>query len=220
MSEVSQNASSNEKIKITVSESVEHDKDIRARVRDVTLQALKTRHLGTGEVKEVVKAVTEGISLGLGKRSGEVKNTLAEAMAGLDEALTKSAQATHLALRELTSQGKEFTDHDLKLALDDLKILEEEFLATVSTVADSASDVIKREMKDLVSHVRRTGTDTGAKVTETLNEFSSRLKASVEGGAGAGKEAALEVSARLASVASGILSGLADALHEKSRKND
>lgn len=219
MSEPNQNAPvSNETIKIAVSDSVEQATDIRVRVRDLTLQALRTRNLDAKEVTGVVKAVTEGISLGLGKRAGEIKGALSDALAGLDEALTKSAEATHLALRQLTSQGKDFSDNELKQALENLKEIEEEFLKTFNTVAEAASGVVKQEMKDLVTHVRRTGTDTGSKVSETLNEFSHRVKTSMEGGATAGKGAAREISARLASTASGILSGLADALHEKAGK--
>ena len=44
------------------------------------------------------------------------------------------------------------------------------------------------------------------------------MKTSLDDGATVGKEAAREVSKRLAVITSGILSGLADALHEKSGK--
>jgi len=218
MSEDGEVTASNEAVKAAASESVQQDQNIRARVRDVTLDALKTRKLNPPEISSLIRAVTEGVSLGLGKRTGEIKNALSEAMAGLDEALMKSAEATHLALRQLTSQGKDFTEHELKDALENLKKLEGEFLSTVNLVADASSGKVKQEMKDLVSHVRRTGTDSGAKAAEALSEFGGRVKVSLSEGATVGKEAAREVSARLALVASGILSGLADALHEKSGK--
>lgn len=218
MSEAGDNMSSNENLKGAISEGVQQDKDIRTRVRDTTLLALNARSLDTKEMKSVIKSVTEGINLGLDKRAGEIKAALSEAMAGLDEALMKSAEATHLALRQITSQGKDFSDHELKDALETLKCLEEEFLSTASQVASGASSKIKQEMNDLIIHARRAGTDTGAKVAEAVNEFGSRVKVSLDGGTTAGKEAALEVSKRLATIASGILSGLADALHEKSGK--
>ena len=218
MSEINGVSAADEAVKIAASESVQQDQDIRSRVRDVTLNALKARQLSATEISSLIKAVTEGVSLGLGKRTGDIKNALSEAMAGLDEALMKSAEATHLALRQLTSQGKDFTEHELKDALENLKKLEGDFLSTVNLVADTASDKVKQEMKDLVNHVRRTGTDSGAKAKEALSEFGGRVKVSVSEGATVGKEVAREVSARLASVASGILSGLADALHEKSGK--
>lgn len=218
MSETGENTVSDESLKGAISESVQQDKDVRTRVRDTTLKALNSRTFDIKEIKRVVQSVTEGINLGLGKRSGEIKSALSEAMAGLDEALMKSAQATHLALRQITSQSKDFTDHELKDALDDLKLLEEAFLSTVSHVAEGASSKVKQEMTELITHARRAGTDTGSKVAEVVNEFGSRLKSSLDGSATTSKEAALEVSKRLATIASGILTGLADALHEKSKK--
>lgn len=218
MNEAGDNMSSNESLKDSISESVQQDKDIRSRVRDATLRALNSRSLDTKEMKSIIKSVTEGINLGLSKRAGEIKTALSEAMAGLDEALMKSAEATHLALRQLTSQGKDFTDHELKDALENLKSLEKEFLSIISQVAQGASSKIKQEMNDLITHARRAGTDTGAKVAEAVTEFGGRVKTSLDDGATVGKEAAREVSKRLAVITSGILSGLADALHEKSGK--
>ena len=218
MNEPGDNMSSNESLKDSISESVQQDKDIRSRVRDATLRALNSRSLDTKEMKSIIKSVTEGINLGLSKRAGEIKTALSEAMAGLDEALMKSAEATHLALRQLTSQGKDFTDHELKDALENLKSLEKEFLSIISQVAQGASSKIKQEMNDLITHARRAGTDTGAKVAEAVTEFGGRVKTSLDDGATVGKEAAREVSKRLAVITSGILSGLADALHEKSGK--
>lgn len=212
------NLLSTEEIKKAASTTVEQGVDIRAKVRDLTLQALKTRKLNPEEIKPVIAAVTEGISVGAAKRAGEVKSALSEGLAGLDEALTKAAEATRLALQQLTSQAKDFSESELDWALVNLKRLEEEFLDTVNLVADSAGEKIKHEMKELVVHARRAGTDTGAKVAETMNTLGNKVSATLHEGKAAGKDAAREMSARLASLASGILAGMADALHEKAEK--
>lgn len=204
-----------QEITSAASDSVQQGGDIRTRVRDLTLRGLQNRQLEMAEVREVVKAVAEGVSLGAEQRAGEVKQALAEALAGLDDALAKSAQATHLALRELLSQGKDFTDQDLKRALEDLRITEQAFLDTLGQVADAAGDKIRQELKDAVEHVRRTGTDTGASVKATLNELGNRLSATLQAGKTSGQEAAYTVSSRLAALASGILAGMAEALREK-----
>lgn len=212
------NMLSTEEIKQAASTTVEQGVDIRAKVRDLTLQALKTRKLNPEEIKPVIAAVTEGISVGAAKRAGEVKSALSEGLAGLDEALTKAAEATRLALQQMTSQAKDFSETELDWALVNLKRLEEEFLDTVSVVADSAGEKIKHEMKELVVHARRAGTDTGAKVAETVGTFGNKVSATLHEGKAAGKDAAREMSARLAALASGILAGMADALHEKAEK--
>jgi ABC-type transporter Mla subunit MlaD len=218
MSENNPNRLSSEEIKQAVSTSVEGGVDVRARVRDLTLQALRTRRLDFEEIKPVIAAVSEGINMGAAKRVGEVKSALTEGLAGLDEALTKAAEATRLALEQLTSQARDFSETDLNWALVNLKRLEEEFLDTVSAVADSATDRVKQEMKDLITHARRVGTDTGAKVAETVSTFGKKVSATLHEGKAVGKDAAREMSTRLASLASGILVGMADALYEKAEK--
>lgn len=218
MTDSSSNNLSSEEIKQAVSTSVEGGVDVRVKVRDLTLQALRSRKLDYAEIKPVITAVSEGISLGAAKHVGEVKAALAEGLAGLDEALTKAAEATRLALEQLTSQAKDFSTTDLNWALVNLKRLEEEFLDTVSEAAESAAGKIKQEMKDLISHARRAGTDTGAKVAETVATLNSKVSTSLHEGKVAGKEAAREMSARLASLTSGILAGMADALHDKAEK--
>lgn len=203
-------------IKSAASESVLQDAEIRARVRDLTLQALKSRHLDPVEIKEVVRAMSEGISLGAESRASDMRKTLAEALAGLDEALMKSAEASHLALKELTSKGKEFSDNELKQALNNLKKLEEDFLNTVGQVADAGGGMVKQELRELLSHARRAGTDTGRQVAATMNEFAHRMTTSTVDSTISGLDAARVLSARFAMVASGILAGLAEALRDRS----
>lgn len=218
MNESEQNLQSADAVRMAAKETVAAGTDIRSKVRDLTLKALRERQLNAAEAKGVARAVTEGISLGLEKRTGDLKQAAGDALKGLDEALTKAAEATHLALRQLTSQGKDFTDNELRWALEDLKRMEEDFLTTVGGVAESAGSRIKEEMRDFVTHARRAGTDTGSKVAETVSEFGGRVKAGLGDGAAQGKTTAREVGSRLAKAASGLLAGLAEVLHEKSEK--
>lgn len=207
-----------EELKSRVADSVEQDAGLRERVRDLTLQAIKSRSMDSGEIGRVAQAVTEGVSLGLGRRKDEIKNALGEAMAGLDEAVGKAAEASHLALRQLVSQGKEFSDNDLRLALDQIKKLERDLLDTLSKVANSAGDKVQVEFRDFVSHVRRAGTDTGAKVLITVEEFSNKAHAVADSGKLTAANAARDVGARVAEVASGFFAALSDALQDKSKK--
>lgn len=212
MSDIPQNA---EQITGEAAAAVEKVTDLRGTVRDMTLRALKSRELNLGEVKSVLRAVSEGVSIGLEKRGGELKGAASEALAGLDEAVKKSAEATKLAAEQLLSQGKEFTDQDLKPVYEDMKRLEGELLDAVSNAADRGGARVKQEFADLLTHARRTGTDTGRLVADTVAEFNGRLASTVKGGAAESATAARELSKRLAVVAGGILSGMADALHEK-----
>lgn len=205
-----------QEISRAASESVQQDGDIRSKVRDLTLRALQTRSLDTAGIREVVKAVAEGVSLGAEQRASEVKQALAAALSGLDDAVGKAAQATHLALQELVAQGKDFSEQDLKRALDDLKITEQAFLDTLGQVADAAGSKIRRELTDAVEHVRRSGSDTGASVRASLSELGNRLSATLHESKASGQDAATKVSSRLAALASGILAAMADSLDRKS----
>ena len=121
-----------------VATAAEQGKDLHDLVRDITLRALSRRALSMSEIKEVVGAVTEGVTLGLGRRAGEIKDAVRQALGGLDDAMKKTAEATKLAGQQLVAQGKEFGAQDLKPAIDDLKQMEEMFLNTVSKVAEAA----------------------------------------------------------------------------------
>lgn len=204
-----------EQIQEEAAQLAETELDLHAKVRDLTLRAMRDRAVSVGELGSVLRAVVQGLSLGFAKRAGEIKEASTQALAGLDEAIKKSAEATRLAAQQLAAQGKEFRDADLKPTLDELKQLEESFLSTVSQVADKAGGRIKEEWTSQVSHARRMGTDTGRLVADTMGEFGQRLGASAKQGAQSGAGAAVEVKKRLTLLASGILAGMADALHEK-----
>ena len=210
--------SSTARITSAASKSLQHGGNIHEKVRYLTLSALTNRRFEPGQIKDVVRAMTEGITLGAAKRGGDTRQTLSQALAGLDEALMKSAEASRLALQELVSKAKELNATEVKQVLANLRRLEDDFLSTVSSAADSAEQKIKTELHDLVTHARRTGTDTGAKVAETLGEFTSRTGSIMLDSAKAGVDQALEMSARFTELAGGILAGMADALRDKSKR--
>lgn len=206
---------SDEGIKQAARAAVSEGQDIRERVRDLTLTAIKQRHMDANEVKSVVKALTEGITLGLDKRAQDSGQALSQAFSGLDAALMKSAEAAHLALQQLTERGHDFNKLDLKAALDNLKKVEQDFLATVSEVASKSSGRVKTELDELLTHSRRTGTDTGRQVSATLAAFSQQVQGITHDTREAGSGAAHKLSSRFTQLTAGILEGIAQALRDK-----
>lgn len=206
---------SDEGIKQEASNAVTEHSDIRERVRDLTLSAIKQRKMDSDEIKNIVKAMTEGIALGLEKRTQDSKQAVNQAFSGLDQALMKSAEATHLALQQITERSHDFTKQELKDALDHLKKVEQEFVDTVADVANKSTGVAKAELTDLVTHVRRAGTDTGRQVTTTLNEFSKQAKEVARDTQSAASGAAHKLSSRFTQLTAGILEGMAESLHGK-----
>ncbi len=206
---------SDEGIKQEASNAVAEHSDIRERVRDLTLSAIKQRKMDSDEIKNIVKAMTEGIALGLEKRTQDSKQAVNQAFSGLDQALMKSAEATHLALQQITERSHDFTKQELKDALEHLKKVEQEFVDTVADVANKSTGVANTELTDLVSHVRRAGTDTGRQVTATLNEFSRQAKEVARDTQSAASGAAHKLSGRFTQLTAGILEGMAESLHGK-----
>jgi hypothetical protein len=199
-------------------ESMKNGEHIRDRVRDLTLQALQSRRFDYHGMKEVVNAMTAGISLGAEQRTGETRKVVADALSGLDQALMKSAQAAQLALQELASKSRGFSDGELKQAIDQMKRLESDFLAAVTKAAESGGTLVRGEFRDFLAHAQRVGTDTGSVVAQTMREFSHRIAAQVMEAQAAGLEAAREVNARFAEAASGFLQGIADSLREEKKR--
>ena len=131
---MSEQDTSAESIRQAASESVASGEGIRERVRELTLRALQERRLDLHGTREVMRAMTEGISLGAQKRGSDMREALSEAFAGMDQAVSKAAQASSLALQEMSSRGREFTDTELRQGLERMRAME-------SSLIDSLRDI-------------------------------------------------------------------------------
>lgn len=196
----------NEDVSKAASEAVRQGENIRQRVHDLTLEALKSRRFDREAMRDVVRGVTEGISRGAeGSRLG-VRHALAEGFRGMDQALTASVHAGHEALRQLVATGRGVSDNEVKQALAGLRKIEEDFVATVEAVAHSANERVRPELSEVLRQAVHAGTETGRRSAKLMAEFTL-----------GGLELAGEFGARFASLASGVLAGMADALDKRDR---
>lgn len=209
---------SDEQIRDAASESVRSGADIRAKVRDLTLDGLRNRRFDRGGIREVVRAVAEGAALGADQSRAELRVALSDAFRGMDEALTRSAEAARTALGQMVATGRDFSDSELKQALASLRKLEEDFLDTVGQVADAAGEKVAPELRKVLHEARTSGTETGRRVGATMTEFAERFSLASIDLALAGIAAATEFGTRFAALASGVLAGMADALAKKDDK--
>jgi len=208
----------NDGLKQAAQESVASGQDIRERIRSLTLQALKERKFNFAQFQEAMRAMTQGINLGAEQRGADVKAALSEAFAGMDQGLTKAAQAGSLAMHELVSRSKQFSESDLKVALEQLQRLERDFLTAVREISQTSTGTVRSEWQDLLTHAQRAGTDTGAVISATMREFSGRMAGTLASATSATLEAALQFGERFAQAASGVLSGMSDALKPDEKK--
>jgi uncharacterized protein DUF6781 len=213
-------SASDEMLKQMAAESVKQGENLRAAVREMTLRALKTRELSLAQIRAVLRAVTEGVSLGAAKPAVDTSRAVSDAFAGMDEALSKAVEASHLALQELTAKGQEFSETHIKKAVEDVNKVEKEFLDIVKKTAASSSGPVKDQWQELLKHVKVTGTDTGGIAAKTMQEFADRMTATVQESRTAAVRAALTLSKNFATLASGILIGMSEALKEHGKEKD
>ena len=177
--------------------------DVARRVQEVTLEALRNRRFDREGIRDVVRAVTEGMASAVPASGGTVRQVMGQAFRGMDEALTKSVEAGEQALRQLVATGRGMADNEVKQALAGLKKIEEDFIDTVSKVASSANERARPELRALVERATHAGTETGRQTAKLMAEFTF-----------AGMELAGQFSVRFAQMASGVLAGMADALEK------
>jgi hypothetical protein len=190
---------------------------IRERVRDLTAQMLSTGRLDGEGVKEVVRAM--GVGVGAAPAPAiddeQAREAFASALAALDEALQRSAQAVHESLAALTARGKDFSDNDLKNAFASLQQLQNDYVAVANRIADATGGNIRRELVDLALHAQRVGADASVRMAQVMSEFANRIGGTTRGRAASGLDAARDVGANMTLATSGLLAGFADALRQQ-----
>jgi ElaB/YqjD/DUF883 family membrane-anchored ribosome-binding protein len=204
-----------ELLKQMTSESVKQGQNLRTTVRDLTLQALQSRELTLAQIKQVVRSVTEGVNMGAVGANIDVEKTISEALGGMDDALLKAAQASQIALQQLTGAGQDYEQSQLKQVLNDLERLEDEFLSTVKQASDSATEEVRKQWASVLKDVKGPQTDTGQQAQQMVEEFGKRVQANVRESRAAAFKATHALTQNFATLASGVLIGLTEGLQQK-----
>jgi hypothetical protein len=210
----------NEQVASDVQAAASVDEGLRERVRALVMRALVNRQADPEAVKNVLRSALAGIDGGLAQRGEAAGEAVREAVKGIDEAVARSVYAMQMALEEAWGQGREFADSDAREAIDSMRELEDDLLATLKNAADDTRGWMQGEFSDLAAHLARTGTDTGAQVHDVMQRLNSRLASVVKGSSSDVMTAASVSQSRLSEMTSGILRGLADALDARAVQVD
>jgi ElaB/YqjD/DUF883 family membrane-anchored ribosome-binding protein len=205
-----------ELLKQLAAESVKQGANLRKAVRDLTLQSLQVRELTLDQIKRVVRNITEGINLGLGQKPDAGK-ALEDALAGMDDALLKTVQATRVALERLGGD-KPFEDSPWKQAFNDLEKLEDAFLTTLEQTADTANEEIRKQWATVLKNAKVSGTETGEQVAvavKALKDFGDHVRDSARELRRASFKAGYTLTQNFATLASGVLMGLSEGLRSR-----
>jgi hypothetical protein len=186
------------------------DQMIRERVKGLTSQALQEGRIDPEAVRDIARAVIGGTPGNMGMSGAETRELFVDSVRKLDEALVKSARATHDALQQLATRGKDFTDNDLKEALVSLRNLEQDYAAAASHIAEAMTGNLGREMMELAARAQNVGVEASARVASMMSDFAGGV------GATSGMARIRDASVRMALLASGVLAGVADALRDQS----
>ncbi|RKZ71763.1 MAG: hypothetical protein DRQ48_02515 [Gammaproteobacteria bacterium] len=200
-------------------EAVKYGENISAEVRDITIEALRRHQLDLEHIKAVTRAVLEGAEDAAKLNSDRMKDTLKQVTEGLDEALGKSAYASKLAIEETAGRIKDFSEHDLKRATDDLSALEGIFIESLNEVANSSKTVASDTLQDLANHFKNSGTAVGQQAREEIINLSKQIEKTGMENMAAVSEATKSFTEDIARAASGFLDGIADSIKETKKEN-
>jgi hypothetical protein len=203
-----------EMLKNLAAETVKQGENLRARVRDVTLGALRSRELSLARIRQVLKSVTQGVNLGAATIKINPGQVLEDALAGMDDALLKAVQANRLALQQLAAQGRSFRESHVKKALDDLERLEDEFLNTVRDASKRGGEQMKAQWAALLKDRENSGTATGAQVTAAMEQLGEQMRSAMRAQRRAAVKTAQVLSENFTTLASGILIGITEGLQQ------
>lgn len=189
--------------------------ELRERIRGLVMKALVDHQTDPEAIRDVMRDTLAGVGDGLVERGNQASAALREAVRGMDEAVGRSVYAVQMAMEEAWGMGHRFAESDMKETVDAVKGLEDDLLSTLKEASDKTQGWLKGEFADLGTHLARTGTDTGAQVRAVMEKFGSQMGGITAGSMAESMATMQEAQGRLATVASGILRGLADSIDAK-----
>jgi hypothetical protein len=204
-----------ELLKQMASESIRKGEDIRATVRDLTLKALQGRQMTLAQIRDALRTVAEGVNMGAASSPIDPERLISDAFAGMDDAMLKAVEANRLALEKLTGNGSTFEQSQMKRALDELERYEDTLLRSVKQASSSANDRVRMQWAGLLKNTKLEGTDTGARVTATIEQYGSQMQNAMRESRTAGLKVAHALTRNYATLVSGVLIGLSEALQQE-----
>jgi ElaB/YqjD/DUF883 family membrane-anchored ribosome-binding protein len=202
-------------LKSLASESIKQGGNVRAAVRDLTLNALQQRELTLDQIRSVLRSVAIGVNLGVADREAKVEKALADTVAGMDDALLKAVQACNVALRKLTGKGSDYEDSNLKQALDELEGVEDAMFKSIASATEGASEKLKAPWNRVLHATRLSGTASGTQVASTLRDYAKRAQSAIREQRETSVKTAHLLTQNFGTLASGILIGMSEGLGAK-----
>lgn len=190
---------------------------LRQAVSQATLQALQGRELTLGNIRKALKSVSDAASMGAAKNVNpgiDPEALLDKAVAGMDDALLKAVEANRTALQQFATQGADLRDKHLKKALSDLEKMEDTMFAALKKTAETAGAPLASAWGQVMEKMQAGGTQSGAQASATAEQLVSQMQNTVREGRAAGLRAAQAMAEGYATMVSGVLLGMSEALKQ------
>ena len=198
--------------------TAQQGEQLRHAVYEATLGALQGRELTLGNIRSVLKSVTEAATKGAAANampSIDMEAMLGDAVQGMDDALLKAVQANRAALQRFVSQGADAGEKHIKKALGDLEKFEDLLYDSVSKATESANAQWGAQWAPVLEKMKLSGTKSGAQAADVARQMTEQMRTAIRESRAAGLKASQALAESYAALVSGVLIGMSDALQQQ-----
>lgn len=205
--------------------SAKQGETVRQAVHDATLKALQSRELTLANIRQVLGTVTKAASAGAAGSSlpaPDVEALLGKAFAGMDGALEQAVKASQRALQQMVDQGASLRETQLKKAVADIEKMEDALFASVRKAAAGAATgagattLPEGPWTPVLAKLQGQHTGTGARATAAVEQLMADTQKSLRDGRAMGLKASQAMLDSYATLVSGVLIGMSEALQQGS----
>lgn len=201
-------------ISMFASASAKGGEQLRKAVANATLAALQGRELSLKNIRSVLKSMAQAASTGAAQNAGgvDVEALLDKAVAGMDDALVKAVEANRVALQQFVAQGADLREKHLKKAVADLESMEDTFIGALKKATEAANAQVASQWAPVLEKLQAGGTLSGAQAATAAEQFAGQMQSALRDSRAAGLRAAQTLAESYATLVSGVLIGMSDAL--------
>jgi hypothetical protein len=210
-----------QQLKETVRQTVASGRDLQSHVSDLVFSALSTAtaKIDLVHLRQVTRAALEGVEAGARSHGTGSAEVIRKSVAGVEEALLKTAGVSRLAIEEAAGHVEEFSKTDLRHAVDELASLQELFLNVLGDVAKAGSKTAASTFKDIQRHIRDSGGALGTMLADNARDLQELFPPAAREGLQAGMDTAGKTAEQLGRMAGGVLEGIARGLEESGQRS-
>ena len=209
-----------QQLKEAVRHTVASGRDLQSHVSELVFSALSTAtgQIDLAHLRRVTRAALDGVGAGAQTGGAGSAEVIRKSVAGVEEALLKTAGVSRLAIEEAVGHVEEFSKTDLRRAVDELASLQDLFLDVLGDVAKAGSKTAAVTFTDIQRHIRDSGGALGTMLADNARDLQGLIPPVARQGLQAGMDTAGRAAEQLGRMAGGLLAGIAGGLEEPDRK--